>query len=232
MKKRYFLFFIITIILLQACGVAENRESSSTELSQDIQNPTKEEMAEAFSKIEVGNIEFDDYINNTILLSEDELIEKTECLEKDICYRVAIKRTEEDEWGYDHLKDYFFIKEDFITHFVVDYPSKSDYANSDRYPWDACGFEAEYKDITFDGNRDIVICLGDAGTSAAKIHCAYIYEEGNFIYKKSFEQILGYTLNEEEKCIEGMYRSGNQFWKQKAIYKDGEFVIEEESIIE
>ena len=51
MKKRYFLFFIITIILLQACGVAENRESSSTELSQDIQNPTKPEIVEAFSNI-------------------------------------------------------------------------------------------------------------------------------------------------------------------------------------
>ena len=170
---------------------------------------------------------FKKYVDKMVIIDKGELIDKSWWIAEDMVYRVSINLTEEDRWGISHSRDYFFIKDTPFKCIEVNYPSKGDNPLSDRYPWDACGFEAEFRDVTFDGNKDIIICLGYGGTSAARIHCAYVFENGDYVYKKSFEKISDYSVNNAEKCIEGWYRSGTCYYRQRAIYENGEFVIED-----
>jgi hypothetical protein len=95
--------------------------------------------------------------------------------------------------------------------------------DSDRYVYNACDFEAEYIDVTFDGKKDIVISLGHAGAIGDMVHCAYVYEDGKFVYVKSFEEIPNYSINEEEKCIEGAIHDE----VKKYTYEDHEFVSDD-----
>lgn len=88
---------------------------------------------------------------------------------------------------------------------------------------DACDFDVCLKDVSFDGNRDIIISLGNITTAGISICCAYIYNGKDYVYNKSFENIPNYSVNNEEKCIFGC--SKNMTYKYK--FEDGEFVLHE-----
>ena len=56
--------------------------------------------------------------------------------------------------------------------------------------------EGEHKHLA-----DYIFVKGD---SFQCVSCAYVYEENDFVYVKSFEQIPNYEINEEQKCIDDM----------------------------
>ena len=142
-------------------------------------------------------------------------------------YRVALQRTEEDSDEYLHLMDYFLFQEEdgSVITIKVDYPSKDDGLDSDRYVGDVCDFDAEFVDVTFDGHKDLVISLGNFGAQGAAGHCVYVYEDGDYVYKKSFEDIPNYAIDEVNQCITGSSR-GNAvtYYDYVYEYKDGDFV--------
>lgn len=142
-------------------------------------------------------------------------------------YRVALQRTEEDSDEYLHLMDYFLFQEEdgSVITIKVDYPSKDDDLDSNRYVGDVCDFDAEFVDVTFDGHKDLIISLGNFGAQGAAGHCAYVYEDGYYVYKKSFEDIPNYAIDEVNQCITGSSR-GNAVTYYDYVYEyiDGDFV--------
>ena len=132
------------------------------------------------------------------------------------CYHIGIQRPYEVEGEYYHFFDCFFADG---TYTGVFYPSKKDDVSSDRYVNSGCDFSCEYIDVTFDGHGDIVISLGAAGNCL--VHCAYVYDNGEFSYVKSFENIPDYRIDEEAQCITGMGYDGSE---HSYIYDNGEFV--------
>ncbi len=204
MKKiLVFVFCIVLLISGVSCKANKDHNSNSQ-----------------IAEIDIADDEYEAFVKSTIDLSEEELIEKAEWVEENVCYRVSIERTTEIEGEYKHLADYIFVKEDAIKYIKATYPSKLESMESDRYVYDACDFEIKYEDVTFDGHKDITISLGHQGAAGTCVSCAYIFAEGEFIYVKSFELIPNYSVNAEEKCIEGYY-------KDKALkyeFRDGQFV--------
>ncbi len=166
--------------------------------------------------------EIDAAIKEYVELDDSKRIEYCEWLDEEhSVYRISVGRTEEIEDEYSHLEDYFFARtSDDVKYFKVDYPSKNDPIDSDRYVCDACDFTAYFEDITFDGENDIVISLGHQGASGTEVHCAYVYVDGEYVYTKSFEEIPNYQIDNDNKCIVGEY-DGEEY---KYIFQNGEFV--------
>ena len=167
-------------------------------------------------------ISYDPDVKYDVPLEPDQQIESSGYVDlEEKCYHVSVGRKASVDGEYDHLKDFFFIDDEGKTlQFEVDYPSKSESMDSDRYVFAACDFDAKYIDVTFDGKKDVVISLGHAGASGDMVYCAYVYENGDFVYVKSFESIPNYTVNEKDKCIEGEVNGEITQY----IYSDHEFV--------
>lgn len=207
-------------------ALAEKENSSYGKLVGTWMNESENVSISFFSEsdeplaLDVEDEEYEAFIQNAVHLSDGETVEKAEWIEENVCYRVSIERTRELEGEYKHLSDYIFIKEDTIKFIKVTYPSKLESPESDRYVYDACDFEVKYEDVTFDGHKDITISLGHQGAAGTCVSCAYVYAEGEFVYKKSFELIPNYSINEEEKCIEGYYE--DKIFRFE--FEDGQFV--------
>ena len=237
---RLYVICILMFITLSGCQKKIIADSTSTASTESIAFPseqTTEESAESEEMVEDAENEFvpttnNDQIDNKIKenLSEEEKSNVDLCGWIDDakeCYQIGIRRSEDVEGEYRHLKDYFFVKkDDTVKTLEVTYPSKSDDPFSDRYPLDVCEFDAVYQDVSFDGNKDIVISLGNSKYSS--IHCAYVYESGEFQYKKSFENIPDYVVDEKSNSILGRERSS--FYQYK--YMNGQFqpVINDDSL--
>ena len=197
--------------------------------SQEFKVLSEEEMAK--SSIESGDPELDVEIRRVVNLSEEEEFENAEWVEEDICFRVAIQLVEEPEDTadrYRHNRDYIFVKrEGRIEYVMIDYPGMEDW-HLDRYAHSACDFFVSYVDVTFDQNKDIIIYLGGAGPRFNEVCCAYVYEDGQYVYKKSFEGILNFSINEEENLIYGSYYDGMlaNACIEKYSYENGEFVLD------
>lgn len=223
------------------CGrVDSNSVSSNASLSQNsdfednICEQIKEDKTCVSDSVSINNTDLkvscDDFdinrvIDKELVLSGDEEIEYAEWVEEKEVFRIAIKRNEEFLNEYNHSRDYFFIKKDDCVHaFVVDYPSKKESRDSDRYVFDACDFCAEYLDVNFDNNKDLIIFLGYDGSHAYKRYCAYLSDEGEYRYEKSFEEIPNFEIDNEKKLIKGSYVSGGETYYPKYEFKDGIFV--------
>ena len=189
MKKTCVIFICICLLL---CGCTNNKESEGCV------NDTSDEL--------------NNYISKNIILSEDKEIEYQDWVDQaKKCYRVAVQYKEEQVNEYRHTEDYFFfLLDDEIECLYVDYTKEK--IGYDRYVWDACDFDAYLEDVTFDGQMDLIISLGHAGAGGDLVHCAYIYKDGKYIYTNSFEKIVNYKIDEENKCVVSM--GGNEI-----IYK-------------
>ena len=135
--------------------------------------------------------------------------------------RVRIKRSISDSNEYDHKRDYFFrfLTGGKITTLEVDYPSKSDPMDSDRYVYDACDFDVKYEDVNFDGLDDIVISLGHSGVYGEEVYCAYLGElSGGYKYNKSFEEIANYKLDPDNQVIISSYHTHGVTIEEEYIY--------------
>ena len=174
--------------------------------------------------IEVGNSEFENVVNKVVNIPWDQRIEDVEWIEEGEVLRIAIERVEIDPREYRHLNDYIFVKKETIKYIEVTYPSKDD-IKADRYVWDACDFDVKYEDVNFDNQKDILVFLGHAGNRGVMRYCAYVYEDDEFKYARSFEDIPYYKINNEEQCIEGWCLDGAaHYYDFKYKYIDGDFV--------
>lgn len=167
------------------------------------------------------------YIDTYVSLTDDTEIEYCEWMEygEEQVLRVAIQYKEQPENAYRHKKDYFL----FIT-------QNGDVSNiieenyEDKYIAAACGFDAHFEDVTFDGEEDLLIFMGYAGNGST-FYCAYIYENGEFRYERTFEEIPCYAVDTEEELIYGSNReSWNSYSDRTYQYIDGKFVLAEEIV--
>ena len=185
-------------------------------------NPNNEQKNTDIGSVEIftEDEELNELIKESVTISSNEKIEKAEWIEDNVCYRISVERKFDVEGEYGHIRDYIMVKDESFKCVEITYPSKNDSVNSDRYVYDACNFEINYIDVTFDGNKDIVISLGHQGAAGTCISCAYIYEDGEYKYVKSFENIPNYSLNNEEQFINGCFKDT----EYKYIYTNGQFV--------
>ena len=186
-------------------------------------NPNNEQKNTDIGSVEIftEDEELNEFIKESVTISSNEEIENLEWIEDKVCYRVSIKRTHDIKGEYTHLRDYIFVNEGNDYTFInVTYPLRDDSMDSDRYVYGLCEFTVSYVDTTFDGEKDIVISLGYSGTKSIAVNCAYVNVDGEFIYVKSFEDIPNYSINEQEKCIDGWFEDD----EYKFIYANGQFV--------
>lgn len=178
----------------------------------------------------IDDLHFKEEVISNVIIGKGEILDRGEWIEAGKCYRVAIQRADEVEYEYNHLRDYIFVRDDGIKTIVVDYPSKKDAKDSERYVWNACDFRVEYADVSFDGEKDILISLGHCGPQGDLIYCAYVYENDIFVYKHSFENILNYSRDDEQENILGWMVDGAD--KEERIYKyvDGDFKLIKKNI--
>lgn len=184
---------------------------------------------------EINDTELVEYINSVLVLNDGEIIDEklTGWIEDGVCYRVAINRPEEEvekiHNDYAHLRDVIFVKNEVISTVDVDYffLTEDEWIEfgyemplADRHVFAFSEFEVSYVDLTFDGNKDILIFLGHDGNVGTRYACAYIYTDGEYIYNKSFESITNYSIVEDEKCIEGWY----EYTGYRYEYINGSFV--------
>ncbi|MEE3495230.1 MAG: hypothetical protein VZR06_08720 [Butyrivibrio sp.] len=249
--KKSFLFMILWCpVLFVGCSESEEKNnaisgselSSLAELSsgagdsiEDKANAfeeSSEEIEDDSMSLESGDDQIDALIKENVIISDSEKLEYTGWNESNEIFRVAIQRAEHSDSDYDHVKDYFFVKHDpdAVSWFAVDYPDGDD-IHADRHVEAACDFTYEYVDVTFDGNKDIIIFLGYQGAHGSIKNCAYVYDNGDYKYKKSFEDIPNYSINSDEKVIEGTCNLNNyEIANSKYEYNDGEFNKIEETV--
>ena len=238
MRKYYIYIIVIMSVILSACGnsssigtTAFSEKKSNIEKTDNLVSIIKDDSLETDS-IHIDDSEFEDVVKSAVSVLAGQQIEKAEWIEKGIVYRVAIERSEEQHGEYRHLKDYIFVKTDEIKWFEVDYASKKDSFDVDRYVGDACDFDVVYEDVTFDGKKDVLISLGYFGTSSRK-YCAFVNNDDEFIYVKSFENIMFDHIDNDNKCIVG-FESDSYTRKIGTRYEfnDGEFALTEEIVYE
>lgn len=150
------------------------------------------------------NEEIKVFVEQTVVLSDDTMIEAYEWVKESEVLRARIQYKEQPEDNYLHKEDYFFFlaNGEIVGTLYVDYPS-TDFENMDkpRYVAEACGFEAHMEDVTFDGKEDLIISLGYGGS--ATFACAYIATEDGFEYNQSFEKIPSYEVDVQGQVIRG-----------------------------
>lgn len=210
-------------------SIQESNCRNDIQLSEDdiseMQVDLKADNNEILEMICIEDDEFEDFVKHSVTVLEDEEIQNVGWIEDNICYRVSIGRKYDIEGEYRHTRDYIIVNGEASTSIEVTYPSKLDSTDFDRYVYDACDFEVKFVDVTFDGNKDIVISLGHQGVAGTRVSCAYVFDDGEYKYIKSFENIPNYEINDEEHCIEGSF--GDKTWKY--VYEDGIFKSEEEN---
>ena len=153
-----------------------------------------------------GNATIDDMVMNTVVLESYEEIEKMDWVDEEKrAFRVWIQYKEKPDHEYRHIRDYFFFTDGIASTLMVDYASKKDW-NADRYPESVCDFSAHFEDVTFDNQDDLLIFLGKAGNCGVDNYAAYIYENGQYVYNNSFEEIPEPKVDLDNKIITGWVR--------------------------
>ncbi len=224
MKKRMLLVLnIIGIMALAGCdrGAEENintstlpMETESFEESSMVETSMEESSIEESSMEEVttvedgeivssGNDVIDQQVLSTVQINDGEMLENQGWLDETMrCYRVKIAYLEQPEKGYQHVRDYFFFTEAGVEPLTVTYTNGNNTEEDEaRYVYAACDFLAYLEDVTFDGKDDLIISLGCLQTDSKRFNCAYIYEDGAYVYNQDFEEIPNYMIYEEGKVI-------------------------------
>lgn len=224
MKKRMLLALnILCILAFGGCEHGENGNINTSTLPMETENFEESSMEESTmeessmeeaSMEEAGTIEekelvlsgndaIDQQIKSEVQINEGEMLEDQGWIdESKRCYRVKISYVEKPENAYQHVRDYFFFAEEGVEPLTITYASGNDSVYyEDREVLEACDFYAKLEDVTFDGNDDLIISLGYVPTESIRIDCAYIYEDGAYVYNHSFELIPNYMLYEEGKVI-------------------------------
>lgn len=145
--------------------------------------------------------------------------------EENRCFRVGIRYEEEPENAYIHKEDYYFF---FDADNTLTQVLHEDY--EDIHIGAACDFNAHFEDVTFDGKEDLIVFIGDGRYE--RYYTAYVYENGQYMYKKSFEQIPTYQTDAEAKIITGERGPADNTTYYTFGYENGEFVVlTEETVV-
>jgi len=134
------------------------------------------------------------------------------------CLRVGICYEEEQEDAYQHKEDYWFFYDEqgnFVQVLHEDYEG--------IHIGSGCDFDAHFEDVTFDGYEDLIVSVGDGRYE--RYYTAYVYENGNYVYKKSFEQIPTYKVDAENKIITGEMGPAHDTTYYTFGYENGEFIL-------
>ncbi len=226
-------FFIFCFLSLGVCGCAYNSLPESEELTDYTEEESHLSIDDGDNNsFEIENDEFRNIVNAVVQIPEDACSRGADWIEKNVCLRVGLDRMNPKENEHIHLCDYIFIKDSSIIWFKVDYPTIDTPINTNRHTHSAANFDVVFEDVTFDGNKDVLIFLGYAGNQGISRYCAYIYENGEYIYTNSFERIPNYSINNTDKYIVGSYFDRNIKHEIKYSYADGEFVPYEEDVNE
>lgn len=183
-------------------------------------------ISEYTGEIEGTNIS--EYVDKYVALTNDTEIERWEMLNHngENILRIRVGYHQDDLRGtiQGHKEDYFiFINGDQESVLQVGY--------EDKDIGMACSYDAVFEDVTFDGNDDLLIWMGDFGPSS--IYCAFIYENGQYRYEESFENIPSYRVDTKNHVISGTSRnSATSHTYYTYEYQNGEFVEVEERTIE
>ena len=212
---KWLLIGLLGITALVGCGTNKenDRKAENVESVEAAESIPAGEEASAFEYASG-----DDYTNqlalDTVKLEDDEEISGEEWVDDSHkCYRVSVQYKTAPDNAYQHKRDYFLFTDISVVPIIVDYPDK-DNKDADRYVHDGCGFEAHFEDLTFDGNDDLLISLGDERTGDS-FYCTYVYDEGQYVYIKSFEQIANYKLEYESNRVISIQGDAERSW---AVY--------------
>ncbi len=198
-------------------------------------------VSEIYEK-QVQVIRYNDCVSDVEKLTEDELIaseaEKTiapfedgEMLnsedwidENQKCFRVMLINKEDHRL----TKDYFFYREDdgSVIPLAVDYPGVEEVGADRHYEALWGDYEAKLEDVNFDGHDDIIISLDVEEGNYNKIHCAYIFEDGEFVYNPSFEKITNYKVDVKNAVIQSELIDGKSIKKKYSYDKESKTFIE------
>ena len=186
----------------EAVNAEKSEEVADAEKPEEtVDEETVDEEAITF---QFPNEEVKAFVEQTIVLSEDTMMEAYEWVKESEVLRARVQYKEQPEDNYIHKEDYFFFLADskVVESLYVDYPTM-DFENMDkpRYVAEACDFGAHMEDVTFDGREDLIISLGYGGS--ATFACAYIATEDGFKYNQSFEAIPSYEVDVQEQVIRG-----------------------------
>lgn len=178
-----------------------------------------------YNKSELAEI--DKFVNSKILalsiyknleIPQNNIIDSYECI-GELCeiFRVKLNYIvrPENELN-EHSSDYFF----FINNNKIEQIIYKDYPDN-PYTGD---FEASFIDVTFDGNKDLLIHLGNDARTA--YYTAYVYEDGGYKNVPTFEEIPSYEIDNENKVITGRNNdSYTEFHIDTRQYKNGKFEL-------
>ncbi len=115
-------------------------------------------------------------------------------------YCVFIKKIEPEKNEYLREVFFYWTPDNELKMLEVDFPPANEYG-ADRYVHKP-QFQVKTDDVNFDGESDLMICLGDG------YWCTYLYKDGEYVYNRSFEQICGYeaySTSEMIKSDHGVY---------------------------
>lgn len=206
----------------------QEAEAVNAEKSEEVADAEKpgETVDEEAIEFQFPNEEVKAFVEQTVVLSEDTMMEAYEWVKESEVLRARVQYKEQPEDNYIHKEDYFFFLADgkVVESLYVDYPTK-DFENMDkpRYMAEACDFGAHMEDVTFDGREDLIISLGYGGS--ATFACAYIATEDGFKYNQSFEAIPSYEVD-----VQGQVIRGNNT-HNAVSYSEYEYRYENESFV-
>ncbi|MDE6743862.1 MAG: M56 family metallopeptidase [Lachnospiraceae bacterium] len=178
---------------------------------------------------EIDGISLSEYIEKYVTLTDDTEIEGWEMLNHngENILRIQVGYNQDDLRGtiQGHKEDYFiFLNGNGEAKYILQV------GYEDKYVGMACDYSAHFEDVTFDGNDDLLICLGG---SRAQGYCAFIYENGQYRYEKSFENIPDYEVDAQNHVIRGSNldsATAQTYWTFE--YRNGKFVEVEEKTIQ
>lgn len=178
----------------------------------------------------------DEQVKATVVIAGDEMIEDMGWVDDtDRCYRVSIRYITQPENAYSHVRDYFFFADEGTQPLIVTY---SDGHNVDfdeeRDVYDFCDFAAKFEDVNFDGNDDLIIFLGHQGSRGVMSSCAYIYNNGQYEYNYSFEQIPNYSLDYDNNLVLGFMTDSASTHRDMSYKYDADsksFVLVDEQVV-
>lgn len=227
--NRRIVFLLGLLFFMVGCGNGEVENKEIIETSSDYfaakdevtseENRNEQTEYDSADKIEeitnleeynITDLNLKKSIQEHVQLKEGTEIEDVAWIDDEqTCMRVSIRYEEQPEslW-YNHVEDYFFFIDEEIEVLYVDYPEPG---SMERNVWEGPDFNAHLEDVNFDGNKDLIIYLGENGVLAGEQYCAYLYTEEGYEYCPSFEEICRYQVDYDNKQVIStmLYNSGD-----------------------